>query len=267
MMESNSEGPGLLDDVQEAAPFDIDAMIDDAASTPKQQYENAYVDPDIPEPGEEQGAEGEGNVSAAARRATAKAIMLMLDRGQAGVFTLFGAKGHSEDFRFNAEDRREMSVYLEEGLPANFRLPWYVPFSILFFTQIGVNVAKLQEVRAAKKQEEEVIARAKREQQRQEEEERAKVQQAYERKREAREAQALKEEREEVRREELKMEKRLRAQLEAEQSAKPKATRKGTDGAKPARTPADRREYMKAYNAKRRAERAAKAVDAEVVEQ
>ena len=98
----NNPGPGLLDDVQPAAGFDMDAMIEETAGTPKQQYDAAFTDPDIPPV---EGQQPTGAAQAKAKRAAANMLMLMIDRAQAGVFTLFGAKGHGDDFRFNKADR------------------------------------------------------------------------------------------------------------------------------------------------------------------
>jgi hypothetical protein len=176
---------GLLDDVQPAPGFDMDAAVNAAAQSEKQQYEHSFTDPEVPV--DEPLPEEPGNMGAKARRATAKMLMLMADRAQAGIFTLFGAKGHSEDFRFNKEDRVEMAGYLEEGLPEDFKLPWWVPFFIMFFTQIGVNVGKLQEIRAAKRLEAEAEAKKKRAEQQAEQAQEEKVREAYERKRAERE--------------------------------------------------------------------------------
>lgn len=142
--------PGLLDDAEQAATFDMDGMIDEASGTPKQQYDHVHVDPEI-----ELGIGDEPPPTAAmgarARRATAEALMMMADRAQAGIFTLFGAKGHAEDFRFSKADRVEMVTHLAEGIPDNWQLPWWVPFSVLFSVALGGNVTKLQEIKAEKR--------------------------------------------------------------------------------------------------------------------
>jgi flagellar biosynthesis GTPase FlhF len=148
-MSDQPQGAGLLDGVEAAPAFDMDALIDRVGATPKQQYEGVHVDP---EAGLDQGPAPETSAGVAmgiqAKSATAKALMLMLDRAQAGVLTLFGAKGRADDFRFNVRDREEMAGYLEQGIPDNFKLPWYIPFLVLFIVAMAANVAKLQDIKA-----------------------------------------------------------------------------------------------------------------------
>lgn len=143
----------LLDGLDEAMPLGVDHEIDELSGRPKQQYDHVARDPDeLVETEAPAGpAEGEGTrMGAMARKKAAQALMLIFDRAQAGIFTLFGAKGHAEDFRFNATDRNEMAGYLEQGLPEDFQMPWYVPFGLLLVTQLAANYMKLQEIREEK---------------------------------------------------------------------------------------------------------------------
>ncbi len=147
---NNQPGPGLLDDAEQAAPFDMDGMIDEASGTQKQQYDRVFVDPET-ELGVDDPMQPTAAMGARARRATAEALMMMADRAQAGIFTLFGAKGHADDFRFSKADRAEMVTHLADGIPDNWQLPWWVPFSVLFSVALGGNFTKLQEIKAEKK--------------------------------------------------------------------------------------------------------------------
>lgn len=162
---------GLLDDIEQALPYPVEEEVAREAGRDKQQYDHVAKDPDeLIQDNPNEVPEETGRVGLQARRKAAGALMLMLDRAQAGVFTLFGAKGHSEDFRFNREDRKEMENYLLEGLPEDFQLPWYIPFLLLFITQLGVNYARLQEIKEERKAAQE---KAKEEQRQKEREEQA----------------------------------------------------------------------------------------------
>lgn len=155
-------GPSLLDGAEPAA-FNMDAMVEAAAAQPKQQYDHVHVDPeadaDVIDP--EAGPVPTEAMTRKMRLATANFIMLQVDRAQAGIFTLFGAPGHSDDFRWNKDDRKEMAEYLEEGLPADFTLPWWVKLTIAAGTATGANVATLKAIKAEKRKAEEEAKAAK----------------------------------------------------------------------------------------------------------
>lgn len=159
-MEQQQPPPdgGLLEGVPQAT-FDMDSMIDETAAAPKQQYARAHVDPEAAiaaedaqhEPPVDAAAQPTAAMSYRARLATSKFIMLQVDRLQASVFTLFGAKGHADDFRWNKEDRLEMAEYLEEGLPPDFSLPWYAKLGVAVATSTGANISKLQAIKEEKR--------------------------------------------------------------------------------------------------------------------
>lgn len=137
----------------------MDAVVDDVAATPKQQYDGAFVDPEdafpedppAPEPGAEPEAEGEAGVSRATRLKTAKFLILQCDKLQATIFTMFGAKGHADEFRWTAEDRREMADALADGIPENWNIDWWMKLALLMTIATGANVVRLQEIKEQKR--------------------------------------------------------------------------------------------------------------------
>ena len=161
-METATKATGsVLDGVQAAPPFDMDAYIDEVGATPKQDYDQTWTPPvtdeppAAPDPAQAAVDEAREGVAmrARARKRAAKFMVTGADKIQANVFTWFGAPGEQDKFRFDKNDSAEMAEYVEEILPPDFYMSPWIPLMVLFAAQIGNNVAVLQEIKAAKKRE------------------------------------------------------------------------------------------------------------------
>ncbi|WKZ67148.1 MAG: hypothetical protein QY325_04280 [Flavobacteriales bacterium] len=223
---SEAASNGLLDGVEAAKPFDMDAYVDEVSKTPKQAYEPEWkapeVEPQAAPPEDPTVAEARGKVVAKerARRRGSEMLIGMVDRSQAAVFTWFGAKGREREFRFRQDDAEEMTEYLAEALPEDFYLSPWIPLAVIMTAAIGANVAKLQEIRAENKRQADALARKAREEAAAAEQERMEREHAAQlrKDRDARLAAA-----------EAELA-RVKAQQQAPPAAQPSATQQAPDG-------------------------------------
>lgn len=148
-----------LANVPHAQPFNIDDFSDELDGN-KQHYDTAThsaEDPQAidsaPPPEGMEGMDGM-QVRAATKRKSAKAFIATIDHFQSACFTWFAGNQDRSVFKMSQEDRLEMVGYMEEGMPDDWKMPWYIPLIFCMVFMLVSNWTTAQKLRKEKRERE-----------------------------------------------------------------------------------------------------------------
>lgn len=137
--------PGRLAGVPQAQPVDLSKRAEALRDVPKQRYD-APPAPDGPV-NPEAGA-AQVPMRAEAKRASARALLRVVDRLQANVFAVVAKNEDPAMFRMTDAEFNDLAMDLEDGVATmNIQIPWWVGFAIGMAMLMWMNWTRASKIR------------------------------------------------------------------------------------------------------------------------
>lgn len=147
-------------DMSNSKPFDIDDVAGELGE-PKQHYPGATEAGPEPTPIEEGGevAEGTTELRRRTRYNSAKAIIGLIDQVQSNAFAVFAGNNDPQAFKMPKAERDDTVAAMADGMPENWRMPWYVPLLFTLAVVVFNNYRRMQAIRKERREAEAKTAR------------------------------------------------------------------------------------------------------------
>lgn len=143
--------------IPQATPVDLEARARALKDVPKQQYDQPAAAPTPDQPGTAQVP-----MRAEAKRASARALLRVVDRLQANIFSVVAKNEDPAMFRMTQQEFEDLSMDLEDGVATmNISIPWWVGFAIGMAMIMWVNWTRASKIRKERQAQEAAEARRK----------------------------------------------------------------------------------------------------------